>query len=113
MTREDGTLWGEAEAMAAAQELQHALAARFKGRPLPPDLVITTRSEIEKREFTAYAHGWQDRGEHDERRWAEAGAGLPAQARPQPHQPAAAEILPLPHPSGTPAARPHPEDERS
>ncbi|MFI9153775.1 hypothetical protein [Streptomyces sp. NPDC053367] len=120
MTRDDGTVWSEAEVREATLELQHALATRFRGRPLPPDLVITTRAEIEKREFTAYAHGWQDRGEHEQRRRAEAATGPEPQPRPrrsqpepQPHGPRpTAKVLPLPHPSGNPSARPHPEDEQ-
>jgi hypothetical protein len=128
MTRDDGTAWGEAEAREATLELQRALAARFKGRPLPPDLVITTRTEIEQREFTAYAKGWRDRGEHDERRRAEtarARTGRPSSADatvlpfPQQNTPGPRQNTPGPRPgphaglSGPPAARPHPDDEPS
>ncbi|CAL9530280.1 hypothetical protein [Streptomyces sp. enrichment culture] len=112
MTRDDGTVWDEAEVREATLEIQQALAARFRGRPLPPDLVITTRSEIEKREFTAYAHGWQDRGEHDARRRAEARAKTEPEPQPHRSQPPAAKILPFPDPSDTTSARPHPDDER-
>lgn len=95
---------GETEATAA---LRRALSARFRDRPLPPDLVITTRTEIENREFKAYAAGWRDRGEHDRHRGAEA-------ARTRSPRPPSTEatVLPFPHPSGQPSALPHPNDEQ-
>ncbi|MET7569685.1 hypothetical protein ABZT04_14460 [Streptomyces sp. NPDC005492] len=105
MTRDDGTAQGDIEATA---ELHQALAAHFKGRPLPPDLVITTRTEIEQREFKAYGKGWRDRGEHDERRRAQ------TQPHPQPRpRPSDAKVLPFPPASGSPSGRPHPDDELS
>ncbi|MGI5457049.1 hypothetical protein ACQEWB_28595 [Streptomyces sp. CA-249302] len=110
MTRDDGTTQGETEAEEAATELGQALAAHLKGRPLPPDLVITTRTEIEKREFKAYAAGWRDRLEHDERRRAEAAAET-ARSRTRHHTPTNATVLPFPHPSGPTSARPHPNNE--
>ncbi|MEU9348580.1 hypothetical protein AB0D74_46035 [Streptomyces sp. NPDC048278] len=118
MARDEDTAQEQCDTEATA-ELRHVLAAHFKGRPLPPDLVITTRTEIEQREFRAYGKGWRDRGEHDERRRAEATGGTEATGatgatgakirRPSPTE---ATVLPFPHPSGPTSARPHPNDER-
>ncbi|MEU6141399.1 hypothetical protein ABZ848_13645 [Streptomyces sp. NPDC047081] len=110
MTRDDGTAQGETEAEEAATELRHALAAHLKGHPLPPDLVITTRADIERREFRAYGQGWRDRGEHDERRRTEAAAET-AWSRTGHLTPTDATVLPFPYPSGPASARPHPDDE--
>ncbi|MEU9332001.1 hypothetical protein AB0D49_02425 [Streptomyces sp. NPDC048290] len=104
MTDDNGGVWGGTEYVEAAAEVRAQLAARFKGRPLPPDLVITTRAEIEKREFTAYGKGWRDRGEHDERRRTE-GASPPRDGE--------AKVLPFPHASAPSTARPHPDDDRT
>ncbi|MER5790090.1 hypothetical protein [Streptomyces sp. NPDC001980] len=105
MARDDSTAQDGTETTA---ELRQALAAHFKGRPLPPDLLITTRAEVERREFRAYGQGWRDRGEHDERRRAETTRA----AAPRP-SPTDATVLPFPHPSGPSAARSHPHDEPS
>ncbi|MFE4668367.1 hypothetical protein ACFRI7_04260 [Streptomyces sp. NPDC056716] len=107
MTNEEGAAWAGTEYAEAAAEVRKQLTAHLKGRPLPPDLVITTRAEIEKREFTAYGKGWRDRGEHDERRWTE------PTAPDRPTSPDGAKVLPVPHTPGSPAARPHPHDELS
>lgn len=98
MTRDDDTEWAQTEVPEAEAELRRALAARFNGRALPPDLVITTRTAIENREFQAYAAGWRDRGDHDRHPVAESG-------------PTGAKVLPFPHPSGTSPARPHPDSD--
>ncbi|MFF7469380.1 hypothetical protein [Streptomyces sp. NPDC008092] len=106
MARDDSTAQDDT---AATAELRQAVAAHFKGRPLPPDLVITTRTEVEQREFKAYGAGWRDRGEHDERRRAEAAR---AKTR-RPPSPVDATVLAFPpQHSGPSAARPHPDDER-
>ncbi|MEV7285466.1 hypothetical protein AB0O01_13005 [Streptomyces sp. NPDC093252] len=103
MTDDDGGAWGGTEYAEAAAEVSAQLAARFQGRPLPPDLVITTRSEIEKREFSAYGKGWRDRGEHDRNHRT---ATQPAASSTD------AKVLPFPHPSAPSAARPHPDDDQ-
>ncbi|MGW3289283.1 hypothetical protein ACWDR3_32055 [Streptomyces sp. NPDC001002] len=108
MTRDDDTERNETDEAGTSAELRRALAAHLKGRPIPPDLVITTRTEIERREFTAYGQGWRDRGEHDERRRAEAAD----RHRPRPGTPADATVLPFPPLSGPQPARPHPDTER-
>ena len=120
MTKNEGTdtVWGGTEYAEATTELRRTLAERLRGRPVPPDLVVTTRSEIEKREFRAYGQGWRDRGEHEERRRADAESGrgptdgakvLPfPQQGSQPAHPASHT-----HPSVPATARPHPDDEPS
>ncbi|MFG2960023.1 hypothetical protein ACGF5O_40660 [Streptomyces sp. NPDC048291] len=107
MARDEGTAQEQCDTEAVA-ELRQVLAAHFKGRPLPPDLVITTRTEIEQREFRAYGKGWRDRGEHDERRRAE--TSRTSAPRPSPTD---ATVLAFPDPSRPSAARPHPHDEPS
>lgn len=121
----------------AAAEVRRVLAGRLKG-PVPADLVITTRREIEQREFQAYAQGWRDRGEHEEHRRAEAAPGpsrssnslfaeAPLASTPAPAPPGSrrgGKVLPFPqhsphaerppHPSGPAGgARPHPHDDPS
>ncbi|MFC8518309.1 hypothetical protein [Streptomyces sp. NPDC057257] len=109
MTKDEGTdtVWGGTEYAEATAEVRRALGERLRGRPVPPDLVVTSRSEIEKRELRAYGQGWRDRGEHEERRRAEGGPG--------PGSGDGAKVLPFPqqHPSNPPEARPHPADEPS
>ncbi|MEU6348876.1 hypothetical protein ABZ896_06070 [Streptomyces sp. NPDC047072] len=112
MTRDDDTrraesAQAEAETEAMAQ-LRHALSARFRGRPLPPDLVVTTRTDIENREFKAYAAGWRDRVEHEERRRTQPPPQAPVHPRATD-----ATVLPFPHSSTSSSARPHPHDDPS
>ncbi|GAA5057221.1 hypothetical protein [Streptomyces similanensis] len=163
MTKNDRAVSGGTDYAEAASELRRTLAERLRGRPVPPDLVVTTRAEIERREFRAYGQGWRDRGEHEEQRGerarsvrgpADGAKVLPfPQPQPQPQRepsaPAAADrhradpgladpcqsdpgrprthragpeqteprtpgphpTGPHPHPSGAPAARPHPADD--
>ncbi|NEA50899.1 hypothetical protein G3I35_32665, partial [Streptomyces sp. SID10815] len=106
MTENEGAVSGGIDYAEAASELRRTLAARLRGRPLPADLVVTTRSEIERREFRAYGQGWRDRGEHEDHRASASGhpprsSGEatvlpfpPAQQRP-PH-PAAADAAATP-----------------
>ncbi|MEU3523186.1 hypothetical protein AB0E62_04850 [Streptomyces sp. NPDC038707] len=117
MTKNDGAVPGGLDYDAeATDELRRMLATRMRGRRLPPDLVVTTRSEIERRELRAYGQGWRDRGEHDE--WQAGGPGpapRPAGGAQDPPErpPTPGAPGPYPHPSGPPAARPHPSDDPS
>ncbi|WDM15008.1 hypothetical protein J3S85_27955 [Streptomyces lavenduligriseus] len=116
MTKNEGLVPGGLDYAEATSELRRILAARMRGRRLPPDLVVTTRSEIERREFRAYGQGWRDRGEHDERQAGGAGpaprvAGVGQDPPERPPTPQPQD--PYPHPSGPPTARPHPSDDPS
>lgn len=127
MTKNEGAVPGGIDYVEATGELRRTLAERLRGRPLPPDLVVTTRSEIERREFRAYGQGWRDRGEHEARRAegtdpaARAADGAkvlpfpqtPVQSTPVPQPPASRSPGPHAHPSGPPTARPHPSDDLS
>lgn len=63
MTKDDdGMARGDGEQLGTA-ELRRMLTGQL-GYALPADLVITTRAEIETREFTAYGQGWRDHVEH-------------------------------------------------
>ncbi|QFQ97808.1 hypothetical protein F9278_18035 [Streptomyces phaeolivaceus] len=113
MTNNEGEAWGGVELDRAEAELRQVLAVRMQ-RAVPADLVVTTRTEIEKREFRAYGQGWRDRGEHEEQRSRSAaphrdpgGKILPF---PQQTPPPAAPPHPHPHPH-PPTARPHPSDD--
>ncbi|MDN3259634.1 hypothetical protein QWJ26_07350 [Streptomyces sp. CSDS2] len=116
MTKNEGLVPGGLDYAEATSELRRILAARMRGRRLPPDLVVTTRSEIERREFRAYGQGWRDRGERDGLQAggsgpaprAAGGAQDPPERPPAPRPPG-----PCPHPSGPPTARPHPSDDPS
>ncbi|MEV5535004.1 hypothetical protein [Streptomyces prunicolor] len=67
MTKDDdGMARGGGERLGTA-EVRRVLTGQL-GYALPADLVITTRAEIEAREFTAYGRGWRDRVEHERRR---------------------------------------------
>ncbi|MCX5559990.1 hypothetical protein [Streptomyces sp. NBC_00038] len=79
MTKDDdGTARGGGEHLGTA-EVRQVLTGQL-GYALPADLVITTRDEIEGREFTAYGQGWRDCVEHEERRGEEARATRDRQA---------------------------------
>lgn len=121
MTNNEGEAWGGVELDRAEAELRQVLAVRMQ-RAVPADLVVTTRTEIEKREFKAYAQGWRDRGEHEEQRRRSA-AALRSPGTP-PRRDAVGKILPFPQqtpPQGSPppphphphppSARPHPSDD--
>ncbi|MFI6440471.1 hypothetical protein [Streptomyces sp. NPDC050759] len=87
MTKDDdGNARGNGEHLDTA-ELRRALTGQL-GYDLPADLVVTTRAEIEIREFTAYGHGWRDCVEHGERHGKEALAARDrrAKALPSPHR---------------------------
>ncbi|MFD2690286.1 hypothetical protein ACFS5L_36380 [Streptomyces phyllanthi] len=107
MTENDGEAWGGVECTEAEAELRQVLATRIQ-RAVPADVVVTTRAEIEKREFRAYAKGWRDRGEDDERRELGTRRGRKAPV----HQDDGAKVLPFPPqapaPSGSPHPHPHP-----
>ncbi|MEU6589702.1 hypothetical protein ABZ923_10830 [Streptomyces sp. NPDC046881] len=137
MTKNEGAVPGGIDYVEATGELRRTLAERLRGRPLPPDLVVTTRSEIERREFRAYGQGWRDRGEHEARRaegtdpaarTADGAKVLPFPQSPPAPAPAPEPPVPQPpvpqppaswspgphaHPSGPPTARPHPSDDPS
>ncbi|MFF8729085.1 hypothetical protein ACF073_21685 [Streptomyces sp. NPDC015171] len=127
MTKNEGAVPGGIDYVEATGELRRTLAERLRGRPLPPDLVVTTRSEIERREFRAYGQGWRDRSEYEARRaegtdpaarTADGAKVLPfpqtsAQSAPVPQPPASRSPGPHAHPSGPPTARPHPSDDLS
>ncbi|MEU9466562.1 hypothetical protein AB0D78_07870 [Streptomyces avermitilis] len=112
MTKNEGAVWDRTDYAEAATELRRTLAERRKG-PVPADLVVTTRAEIERREFRAYGQGWRDRGEHEERRGAATGTAPGTETARPPAD--GAKVLPFPHhhPSGPPTARPHPDDDPS
>ncbi|MPY65038.1 hypothetical protein FNH08_50265, partial [Streptomyces spongiae] len=92
VTENDGEAWGGVECTEAEAELRQVLATRIQ-RAVPADVVVTTRAEIEQREFRAYANGWRDRGEHEARRGPEAHRdhGI------TPQQAGEAKVLPFPH----------------
>ncbi|MFI6467682.1 hypothetical protein [Streptomyces sp. NPDC050528] len=70
MTKDDdGMARGGGEQLGTA-ELRRVLTRQL-GYALPADLVITTRAEIEAREFTAYGRGWHDCVEHRQQHRAE------------------------------------------
>lgn len=75
---DDGTARGGGEQLGTA-ELRRVLTGQL-GYALPADLVITTRAEIEAREFTAYGQGWRDHVEHEQHRAEEARAARDRQA---------------------------------
>ncbi|MGW0830793.1 hypothetical protein [Streptomyces prunicolor] len=80
MTKDDdGMARGGGERLGTA-EVRRVLTGQL-GYALPADLVITTRAEIEAREFTAYGRGWRDRVEHERRRAEEARAARDRQAK--------------------------------
>lgn len=117
MTENDGEAWGGVECTEAEAELRQVLATRMQ-RAVPADVVVTTRAEIEKREFSAYAKGWRDRGDHERGRGSEIHRGPVTSTRqadeakvlPFPHQGPAQSGSPHPHPH-PPTARPHPSDD--
>jgi len=76
---DDGMARGGGEQLGTA-EVRRVLTGQL-GYALPADLVITTRAEIEAREFTAYGRGWRDRVEHERRRTEEARAARDRQAK--------------------------------
>jgi hypothetical protein len=96
VTKDDEGTRGGNERLGAA-ELRRVLTGQL-GYTLPADLVITTRAEIETREFTAYGHGWRDCVEHGERRGREALAAGDRRAKvlPSPQQ---TQSPPPDHPS--------------
>ncbi|MFE7841666.1 hypothetical protein ACFU53_38095 [Streptomyces sp. NPDC057474] len=113
MTNNEGEAWGGVELDRAEAELRQVLAVRMQ-RAVPADLVVTTRTEIEKREFKAYGQGWRDRGEHEDQRRRSAAALRsqsqgpgPGPAAP-PRRDAGGKILPFPQQTPPPAASPHP-----
>lgn len=75
---DDGMTRGGGEQLGTA-EVRRVLTGQL-GYALPADLVITTRAEIEAREFTAYGRGWRDCVEHAERRGQDARTGRDRQA---------------------------------
>ncbi|MBZ3908783.1 hypothetical protein [Streptomyces griseiscabiei] len=122
MTNNEGEPWGGVELDRAEAELRQVLAVRMQ-RAVPADLVVTTRTEIEKREFKAYGQGWRDRGEHEDQRRRSAALRSPGAPPhrdpggkilpfPQQTPPPAAPSHPHPHPHPhPPSARPHPSDD--
>ncbi|WP_200303746.1 hypothetical protein [Streptomyces adelaidensis] len=111
MTNNEGEAWGGVELDRAEAELRQVLAVRMQ-RAVPADLVVTTRTEIEKREFKAYGQGWRDRGEHEDQR-RRAAAALRSQSHAPaapPHRDAGGKILPFPQQTPPPAtpSQPHP-----
>ncbi|EKX67158.1 hypothetical protein [Streptomyces ipomoeae] len=118
MTNNEGEAWGGVELDRAEAELRQVLAVRMQ-RAVPADLVVTTRTEIEKREFTAYAKGWRDRGEHEDQRRRAAAAlrspgggtgthgGTDGYGTP-PHRDSVGKILPFPQQTPPPTS-PTPE----
>lgn len=114
MTNNEGEAWGGVELDRAEAELRQVLAVRMQ-RAVPADLVVTTRTEIEKREFKAYGQGWRDRGEHEEQRRRSA-AALRSQNQGQgqsqgqtapPRRDPGGKILPFPQQTPPPATPPH------
>lgn len=84
MTKDDdGMTRGGGEHLSTA-ELRRLLTGEL-GYILPADLVITTRAEIETREFTAYGQGWRDHVEHAAHR-AKAASSQKGKIIPFPHQ---------------------------
>ncbi|WP_328838889.1 hypothetical protein [Streptomyces europaeiscabiei] len=111
MTNNEGEAWGGVELDRAEAELRQVLAVRMQ-RAVPADLVVTTRTEIEKREFKAYGQGWRDRGEHeDQRRRSAAALRSQGQAQGQtapPRRDPGGKILPFPQQTPPPVTPPHP-----
>ncbi|MDX2526593.1 hypothetical protein ACSCB1_20215 [Streptomyces europaeiscabiei] len=111
MTNNEGEAWGGVELDRAEAELRQVLAVRMQ-RAVPADLVVTTRTEIEKREFEAYGQGWRDRGEHeDQRRRSAAALRSQGQAQGQaapPRRDPGGKILPFPQQTPPPVPPPHP-----
>lgn len=112
MTDNDGEAWGGVECTEVEAELRQVLATRMR-RAVPADVVVTTRAEVEKREFSAYAKGWRDRGEHEARR---RGPEAPRDHGTSPRHTDEAKVLPFPYqspaPSGSPHPHPHPPTAR-
>ncbi|WP_051948419.1 hypothetical protein [Streptomyces scabiei] len=109
MTNNEGEAWGGVELDRAEAELRQVLAVRMQ-RAVPADLVVTTRTEIEKREFKAYGQGWRDRGEHEDQRRRSA-AALRSQGQGQaapPRRDPGGKILPFPQQTPPPVTPPHP-----
>lgn len=104
VTNNEGEAWGGVELDRAEAELRQVLAVRLR-RAVPADLVVTTRTEIEKREFKAYGQGWRDHAEHAEH------AEHEDQRRSRsgtPHRDPGGKILPFPPQAAPPATHPHP-----
>ncbi|MDX3130253.1 hypothetical protein PV367_10710 [Streptomyces europaeiscabiei] len=111
MTNNEGEAWGGVELDRAEAELRQVLAVRMQ-RAVPADLVVTTRTEIEKREFEAYGQGWRDRGEHEDQRRRSAAAlrsqgHAQGQAAPHRRDPGG-KILPFPQQTPSPGTPPPP-----
>lgn len=106
MTNNEGEAWGGVELDRAEAELRQVLAVRLQ-RAVPADLVVTTRTEIEKREFRAYGQGWRDRGEHEEQRHRSAAALRSPGAAPR--RDAGGKILPFPQQTPPPTSPSRPE----
>ncbi|MFD3925805.1 hypothetical protein [Streptomyces sp. NPDC058614] len=103
---DDGMAQDGGERLGTA-ELQQVLSGQL-GPALPADLVITTRAEIETREFAAYGQGWRDCVEHVAHRGEEARAArdhranvlpFPRQKQSSPPTPARPPVPPGDKPS--------------
>ncbi|MFI6334727.1 hypothetical protein [Streptomyces sp. NPDC050535] len=74
MTKDDDGMGRDGGERLGTAELRRVLTGEL-GYAIPADLVITTRAEIESREFTAYGQGWRDRAEHEEHHAGDTRAG--------------------------------------